>query len=423
MSHTLPNNTEKVNTQTDKKLFYFLLFLTLLRPSLDILGQKEFSIYYTLPSFNLNSIIGGIVFIISLFFILKNLKFISSTPLFYPISAFLGLIFLSIFYSIDQTTSTREFIRLSSIFFLYFLAYKLVKNQKDWFLLLKIILISYVPPAIFAIIQLIGGFGLPDDFGGFNRIYGTFAHPNLFAFYTFFILGLILTLILAKSTFLGTESLKKESLKKYLQIAAIILTFLLLATYTRSALACLMIFVLIFGIFKYRKLLLSALLFFALLYFFSDIFQQRLWELISLNPYGSIIWRFRLWQDIIPISLWQPWLGYGSGTFSHLVEYYRGFQWGSLEAHNDYLKIFVENGILGLAVYLWLIIALLFNLLKKFVKSVGKEKIMALGIFTICLTLFTAGLFDNILRTTALQWNLWILLGAWLGQEIRETRR
>lgn len=406
MPHTLPKNTEKVNPKTGKKLFYFLLSLTLLRPSLDILGQKEFSIYYTLPSFNLNAIIGSIVFIISLFFILKNLKSFISAPLFYPISAFLGLIFLSIFYSLDQTASAREFIRLSSIFFLYFIAYKLVNSKKDWFLLLKIILISYIPPAIFATIQLIGGFGLPDDFGGFNRIYGTFAHPNLFAFYTFFILGIIISLILAN---------KKKPNAIFL-ISAVVLTVLLLATYTRSALACLMFFVLIFGIFKYRKLLLAGALFFILLYFFSDVFQQRLWELISLDPYGSVIWRLRLWQDIIPVSLWQPWFGYGSGTFERLVEYYRGFQWGSLEAHNDYLKIFVENGALGLAAYLWLISASLFYLLKKFIKSVGKEKIMALGIFTICLSLFAAGFFDNILRTTALQWNLWILIAAWLKQ-------
>lgn len=139
-----------------------------------------------------------------------------------------------------------------------------------------------------------------------------------------------------------------------------------------------------------------------------------MWELISLDPYGSIIWRLRLWMDIIPVSLWQPWLGYGSGTFENLTEFYRGLKWGSLEAHNDYLKIFVENGILGLTAYLWLIAVLLFSLLKKFIKFIGKEKIMALGIFTICLSLFIASFFDNILRTTALQWNLWILIGAWM---------
>ncbi len=68
----------------------------------------------------------------------------------------------------------------------------------------------------------------------------------------------------------------------------------------------------------------------------------------------------------MPISLWQPWFGYGIGTFNSLVEFYRGFEWGSLEAHNDYLKIFVENGIAGLVSYISLILGLLFYLFRIF---------------------------------------------------------
>ena len=390
--------------KTYKKIFYFILALILIRPSLDVLSQKEFQIHSSLPYLNLNIIIGGLVFLICLIFILKNLKSVRSTPLFYPIFCFLGLSLISIFYSIDTLSSVKEFIRLASIFFLYFLAYKLVQNKKDWLLLLKIILISYILPGSFALVQLIGGWGLPDDFGGFQRIYGTFAHPNPFAFYTFFILALALSLLLTK----------KVAIQSPYLLPVIITTFLLMATYTRSALACLFIFILFFGIFKYRKLLLGGLFFFLIVYFFSDIFQQRFWELITLDPYGSVVWRFRLWQDIIPASLWQPWFGYGLGTFTNLVEFYRGFSWGSLEAHNDYLKIFVENGILGLIAYFWLIIALMSKLFKIFRKSINQEKVLGLSIFVICLSLFIASFFDNILRTTALQWNFWILLAGWL---------
>jgi len=103
---------------------------------------------------------------------------------------------LSIFYSIDTFTSIREFIRIATIFLLYFLAYKLIEDKKDFYLLLKIILISYIIPAIVGLIQFFNNSGMTDDFGGFQRIYGTFAHPNLFAFYTFFILGLLISLLL-----------------------------------------------------------------------------------------------------------------------------------------------------------------------------------------------------------------------------------
>ena len=399
---------EKVNSKLNKNLFYFLLGLALIRPSLDILSKVEFQIYYNLPIINPNAIIGGLVFFILSIFFFINIKKIYSTPLFYPILLFVGLSFFSIFYSIEIFTSIREFIRIATIFLLYFLTYKLIENKKDFYLLLKIILISYVLPAIVALIQFVGGWGMSDDFGGFQRIYGTFTHPNLFAFYTFFILGLILSILLA--------SWKNKSLifnKKILLIFIGISTFLLFATYTRSALACLVFFVLIFGFLKYRRMLLIGLILFLVTYFLSNIFRERIWDLISLDPYGSIVWRFRLWRDILPLSLWQPWLGYGIGTFERLTEFYRGFSWGSLEAHNDYLKIFVENGILGLTAYFWLIIALLFKLFKIFRKNINQEKIFSLGILVICISLFMASFFDNILRTTALQWNFWILLGSW----------
>jgi len=413
LSHILPKNMKNVNA---KIYFYFLLGLIFLRPSLDILSQIEFQIHSSLPSFNPNIIIGGLIFLFCAIFSLKNLKFVYSTPLFHPIFLFLGLSFFSIFYSINTFDSLREFIRLATIFLLYFLAYKLVEDKKDWFLLLKIILISYLLPAFFALIQFTFRLGLPDEFGGFQRIYGTFAHPNPFAFYTFFILGLVLSLSLSGKYFWERSS--KDSPwsdnPKILWLATGLLTFLLFATYTRSALACFFIFILVFGIFRYRKILLAGLSLFLIAYFFSDIFQQRFWELITLDPYGSVVWRLRLWRDMVPFSLWQPWLGYGLGTFTSLVEFYRGFTWGSLEAHNDYLKIFIENGIFGLITYFWLIIGLLFYLLRIFKKTIGQEKILSLGILVISLSLFIASLFDNVLRGTALQWNLWILLGGWL---------
>ncbi len=392
---------KKVNT---KSALNFLLILVLIRPSLDILNRYEI-----IPFFNFSTLIGGLVFLIAAFLLLRNIKKTYTIPLFYPILIFLILGFVSIFYSVSYSDSVRELIRLTSIFVLYFLAYRLVESKEDFYLLLKAILFSYIIPALVALIQLIGGWGLPDDFGGFLRIYGTFAHPNLFAFYTFFVLALTLSLLLAKK-----EEVRSWISKNPYFLPVIGITLLLVFTYTRSALACFFIFILFFGIFKYRKLLIFGSVFLILLYFSSEIFRERLLELFSLDPYGSIVWRFRLWKDMLPMFLWQPLFGHGLGTFTYLVEFYRGFQFGSLDPHNDYLKILVENGIAGLISFLSIVTGLLFYLWKIFKKSLNKEKILGLGFLVIVLSLLIAGSFDNILRTTALQWNLWILLGGWL---------
>jgi len=393
----------------NKNLFYFLLALVLLRPSLNIIGHQEITIHSSLPSFNINAIIGGLVFLVVLTFFLLNVREIKSTPLFGLILIFIGLSVLSVFYSINSSESMREAVRIITIFLLYFLTYNLIQDEKDWNLLLKFILISYIFPGLVAFGQFALGMGLPDEFGGFNRVYGTFDHPNPFAFYTFFILGIIIALILSQKKEVAFKLNKRK-----LWILASPLIFLLFATYTRSALACLIIFVLVLGLLKYRRILLGGLVLFLITYFLSSVFQERLWELFTLDPYGSIVWRLRLWEQMMPISLWQPWFGYGAGTFNSLVEYYRGFQWGSLEAHNDYLKIFVENGIIGLLSYISIILGLLFYLFRIFKKSIEDNKTLALSILIISISLFIISFFDNILRTTALQWNFWILLGGWL---------
>ena len=393
----------------NKNLFYFLLALVLLRPSLNIIGHQEITIHSSLPSFNINAIIGGLTFLVVLTFFFLNIREIKLTPLFGLILVFIGLSVLSVFYSINSSESIREAVRIITIFLLYFLAYNLIQDEKDWNLLLKFILISYIFPGLVAFGQFALGMGLPDEFGGFNRVYGTFDHPNPFAFYTFFILGIIIALILSQKKEVAFKLNKRK-----LWILASPLIFLLFATYTRSALACLIIFVLVLGLLKYRRILLGGLVLFLITYFLSSVFQERLWELFTLDPYGSIVWRLRLWEQMMPISLWQPWFGYGAGTFNSLVEYYRGFQWGSLEAHNDYLKIFVENGIIGLLSYISIILGLLFYLFRIIKKSIEDNKTLALSILIISISLFIISFFDNILRTTALQWNFWILLGGWL---------
>ncbi|MFH1367313.1 MAG: O-antigen ligase family protein [Patescibacteria group bacterium] len=400
---------EKVNTKITQKFLYFLAFLAVIRPSFDILSQYEFRLRPDLPAVNINIVLGGLIFLIGIIFVLKNLRQIFKNPLVYPILLFLGLSFLSIFYSIDATESAKELIRLSSIFLLYFISYGLIQDEKDFNFLVKAIFISYLVPAAFAIFQFLSHQGLPDDFGGFNRIYSTFAHPNPFAFYTFFVLAIAFSFFLVKRE--ETNSWIKDNPYLWLIFA---LALFLLATYTRTALASLLIFIVIFGIFKYKKVLMAGVIFFILAYLLSDILRQRIWELAALDPYGSVVWRLRLWKDMFSVALWHPWLGYGLGAFEKLTEFYRGFKLGSLEAHNDFLKIFVENGLIGLASYFLLLFWAMTRLFKTFRKALFDKKILALGILSVFAVLSLISFFDNVLRVTALQWNLWILVGAWL---------
>ncbi|PIW74813.1 MAG: hypothetical protein CO003_00680, partial [Candidatus Portnoybacteria bacterium CG_4_8_14_3_um_filter_44_15] len=67
-----------------------------------------------------------------------------------------------------------------------------------------------------------------------------------------------------------------------------------------------------------------------------------------------------------------------------------------------------------LAAYFLLIFGTISRLVKIFKKAPANRKILALGILSVFTVLFIISFFDNVLRVTALQWNLWLLIAAWL---------
>jgi len=115
-------------------------------------------------------------------------------------------------------------------------------------------------------------------------------------------------------------------------------------------------------------------------------------------------WRVKMWQEMVEYIPQSPIIGYGINTYRYLREKQIYNPIESTYAHNDYLKILIELGIIGLLLYLNLIFQTLKRVWLKYKdKKEAKYLISFLGI----LILFLIGGVDNILRSTALQWMLW----------------
>lgn len=229
--------------------YYFLkdkliLIFLLLRPTLDY--WRDYNLLeYKNHYLNINSALAILAIIWSLSIFIKyrtNLKKINK----YLILFFLFCLF-SISYSFYPGTTLIEITKLFSIIALFsstfILSYKNIINEKS----LKISLFtSAIIPIILGIIQLFTGSGI-NTFGIHGRIYGTFAHPNVFAFYILF-----LFFIFIQDTFYKQKKYWQENsnLKKIIYIFFIIL---ILATYTRAAIIGGLIFITILGLYYYRK--------------------------------------------------------------------------------------------------------------------------------------------------------------------------
>ena len=385
----------------NKTGLYFLIFL---RPIFDLFSSEPIIILGQNIKFSF--IIGGITLFFAGYVIYHNFPKFKNTPLLIPISIFLFIAFASSFASGHIATGLTECFRLLSIFSLFALGFILTDSTKDFIRIIKIIALSAIIPSTVALYQFITKTGMSLPFEGiYNRIYGTFAHPNLFAYY------LVISITITLFIFLISNRKKMNNLM-FIILMPFFITMLIL-TFTRGAWLALLMTVALIGIIKFRKLLVISFFVLLALFISSEAVNTRIKDFIpSNNQYSSIDWRMDLWQDSIGYVQEEKVFGHGTGFAKELILQKRGESFGSSDPHNDYLKIALENGYLGLGAYLLIILSLFFHLLKKYRKTeLANFKVLILLTIGLTISLYTMSFADNILRNTALQWSYWALIG------------
>lgn len=391
----------------------FFLFI-FLRPILD------FSTSYKLISFaawslNLASLYSLIFIIFALYLYLGGhfslLKLGGKKILFFWF-AFLLWAAASLFWSFAPSSSLVELARLASFLISFILGLGLIKDNKDLTDLIKVIIFSAFIPLAVAAWQFLNHSGLIE--GEQNRLLATFAHPNMLAFF--------LTLVITLAVFIGLN-LKKTRVEMYWYwLLALVFTITLFFTYTRGAYLVLLALIFIVGALKFRKFLLLALVFIFVLYFASSTISDRFNSIFQSDPYGSISWRVSLWRDEVSYIKREPLKGYGVGLASTVIAQNRDWRLGSNEPHNDFLRLAIDSGIIGLSLYLILIANLLWQLKDNYFRTTAPRlKMINLFILALALSLYALSFGDNILNDSALQWSWWALLGGLIAVQSKKT--
>lgn len=392
-------------------LFLFpniLLFLLLfIRPSLDGLAEiLAFPLPFDPERFiTAAQLFGLLTVILGTLFCVGRVKQILKTPLLIP---FLLLLFWgtsTLFYSIDTSKTLYEILRLFSLFFVFLLAYSVITSQKRFSWLLFVTLSSAIIPILVALYQFVFHIGYVDDAFSVPRIYGTFAHPNIFALYLVVVLG---------STLLLFSSSSEKRTKNISLFALFSIFTILVMTYARAAWATFFFFLGLLATIKYPKIL-PALIFIPLaLFLISPTIQDRVAEGVNLTPSSSLMWRITIWNDTIhqTVSDNKILLGYGLNTFETVAENLRGVRFLVNAPHSEFVRSFVEGGIVGLCIFLFFSLApiiLLWKLWRKNKNTVSGDIFLILGSLFISLLLLSFT--DHVLRSTMVQWILFALLG------------
>jgi putative inorganic carbon (hco3(-)) transporter len=322
-----------------------------------------------------------------------------------------GVLTLTI--SLSPSLGISEIIRIFDLYVIALLSYLFIKSKDDLQFLLKAILLSSFIPSLVALYQYVNHIGFSDADVSIPRIYGTFAHPNTLSLYLFSLLvvSFIYYLLNRKNFTLHQE--------KIFYGLSLFFAFLLFLTFARVAWVITFFFLFLIAVARMKKLLLPLVLIPLILVLLSPTFQGRIMESLSPAPDSSIVWRQNLWSDVIQKTIQDDRILIGSGinTFPLFTTNLRGSLPGSNDAHNDFVKFFVEGGFIGLGILLCFYI-LLFEILIKAKHTLAHDSALsgiafALMLFLLCLTI--ASLTDNIFKNTPVQWIFFALFGAVLA--------
>jgi O-antigen ligase len=385
-----------------KKPLFFLAFLVIIRMSLDFSAEYA-SFTVNTATISLSQLFGISIAGIGIISLIRFRRDLGSYPLNIPFLIIFLWGLASLTFSLSLILGVQELLRFFSIWSIGFLAYAVVQSEENTRTLFSALFFSALFPICFGIYQFVNGIGLEDDNVSIPRIFGTFSHPNVFSLYLATLAGITILFLLS-----FTKNLKE---KIWSSAFLLILSLTLLLTYTRIGWIALFLFLILVALYRFRLALIPLILIPILLYAVVTPIRERIDESFQPTVDSSLTWRQSIWHDTITLTLADgnhSLYGYGMNTFPLVSESIRGIRLGSNDSHNDFVKFFVEGGIIGLTVFL--LSLLLIGRALFLAIHTGQGAMRSAFVLTgiLFLVLEVAALSDNVFKNTPVQWLFFI---------------
>lgn len=358
-------------------------------------------------------------------------------PLLLPLLIFLGAILLSLTGGLSLRYGFKEILKWLEVLGIYLFVSNLIEREQAKIVVL-LMLLAGIGQALVGFYQFFGRVG-PEAFvvlGRFVRAYGTFEQPNPYGGY----LGLVLPLacgLLLGTRRLGIRKFVNSGLRAHhesansestnLRVTNFLLAILgfglmgaaLIMSWSRGAwLGFAAAFILVNLAHSRRATVLFALLCLlvasALLLGSIQVLPQTIIQrFTNFLPYlrifdvrglkvtdanYAVVERMAHWQAAWGMFNDRPWLGVGIGNYEPVYPAYSLPGWAEPlgHAHNYYLNIAAEAGLIGLGAYLALSGAAFWQAWKVVRTTQGYWRGMAAGILGVLTHLSVHNLFDNL---------------------------
>jgi O-antigen ligase len=260
---------------------------------------------------------------------------------------------VSVIGSNNITSSALEALRICAVVAMFTVLEQMITSvTKAKQILLAVFLASVIPLA-YTTYGFLTGHPKSDLKGGFTRITGTFNQSNDFGRF------LMLMIIMGAAIYPHVERKFQRAMVVMLGLSSVYL-FL---TYTRSALVAAGLGLLVVGFIQSKRLLAALLvagmagllLVPSLSGRFSDLTQYQAKQLSQkggTNGGNTLAWRLGYWTEVLPLANSNPVTGIGLNQTKFSTN-------KAKQPHNDFIRAYVETGLVGFGAYLAMLISML----------------------------------------------------------------
>jgi O-antigen ligase len=384
---------------------YALLLLFFFRVGIDNIFRQYRLFGDTAISVNLLGLLNIASLLMAIFYFSMIRRKLPRYPFLLVFLTFLIVALASIVVSEDPMLSIRGWTIVGSFLAIYALTVSNFRDEKSLSIIRSALSFSCIIPLAVGIYQFITGSGNTIISPGLNRIMGTLFHPSFFGMYLVILWPLLLY---------QTWYSRKIGVRIFYLILFAAATLSIIMTYTRITWLALLwsIFGALLIFRRFKLLIVFGIISIIIGLYHSEPLIARFTEAfrfvdgrIIISEYGSLAWRLDQWRLAIRLILEHPILGVGWWNFALHNP-------AQSTPHNDYLRVMVESGILGIICYIVLIGCLLLWFIRAY-SHLPKQSAEAnlVGLVLVSIGAYVVlGITDNPLGLPEVSWYLWALI-------------
>jgi putative inorganic carbon (hco3(-)) transporter len=309
--------------------------------------------------------------------------------------------------SLPSATNLRagglELLRILAAVMMFIVLEQLIVNHAILRRVLLAAFLSLVFPLAYTLSGFVASGPASEVKGAFTRITGPFSTSNVFARY----LMLMIIFGVALYPHLGRR------LRLALGAALALSSVFLLLTYTRTAIIGTAIGVVLVGALHSRRLLLGLLVLAVCAFLLVPQLSSRFTQLgesatpADVASRNTLTWRINYWTEVLPLANSSPVTGIGLTSTQFATD-------EAKQPHNDFVRAYVETGLIGLGAYLAVLVALLaLGLRAVRVSPPGTlDRGVAVGFLGCAVAFVAVSLAANVLSNVVLLWYLFAFAAA-----------